>query len=37
MIIYDFEPANGDPNGILFSLVVQPNYRSSNKKLYVRT
>jgi hypothetical protein len=38
MIIHDFEPANeGDPNGILLSLDVQPNYRKNNKKLHVRT
>ena len=37
-IIYDFEPANeGDPDGKLLSLEVQPNYRSNNKKLHVRT
>ena len=38
MIIYDFEPANeGDQNGILLSIDVQPNYRNNNKKLHLRT
>jgi len=36
---YDPEPVDEGryPNGVLFSLVVQPKYRRSNKKLFVRS